>query len=268
MPASSHDRADLVAELRALGVEPGNVVMVHASLRAVGPVDGGADGLLSALDDAVGPNGTLLMTLGALDEWAWVNERPEAERAALLVGSPPFDALRTPADPDVGVLAERFRQQPGTVVSDHPEGRFGARGALAEELVRDVPWHDYYGRGSPLERLVERRGRVLRLGADPDTVTLLHHAEHLAPVPDKRRVRRHRLVLGPSGPVVRVVNSLDDGDGIVERPGEDYFITVLQAYLALGRAAVGRVGDARSELIDAADLVEFATTWMADHLGS
>ena len=58
------------------------------------------------------------------------------------------------------MLAEVFRTTSGTFVSNHPEGRFGARGAGADALVRDVPWDDYYGPGSPLARLVERGGTV------------------------------------------------------------------------------------------------------------
>jgi aminoglycoside N3'-acetyltransferase len=256
----------LIADLQRLGVAAGAAVMVHASLRAVGPVEGGAAGVVDALDAAVGPNGTLLMNLGARDEWAWVNEHAESERAALLVDSPPFDPLRTPADPDVGVLAEVFRQLPGTVVSNHPEGRFAARGSLADQLLVDSPWDDYYGPGSPLERLVRAGGKVLRLGADPDTVTLLHYAEYLAPLPDKRRLSRHRLVVGSQGPEVRRVECLDDSHGIVDYPGGDYFAVILTEYLASGRAMRGRVGGAASELLDAADLVRFAVSWMAKHL--
>ena len=174
----------------------------------------------------------------------------------------------TPADPDIGVFAEVFRTRPRTKVSDHPEGRFAASGALADRLLDDVPWDDYYGPGSPLERFVQAGGRVLRLGADLDTVTLLHYAEYLAPVPSKRRVRRHRLVKGREGPEVRVVECLDDSDGIVDYPGEDYFAVILREYLATGRASTGFVGRATSELIEAADVVEFAVSWMAEHLAT
>ena len=259
---------DLAADLRRLRVAPGDLLMVHASLRRVGPVVGGADGVIDALEAAVGPQGTLFMTLGARDDHAWVNERPEEERAGLLVDAEPFDAAATPADPDMGVLAEVFRRRRGTKVSDHAEGRFGARGRLAESLVEDVPWDDYYGPGSPLERFVEAGGRVLRLGAHLDTLTVVHYAEYLAAVPDKRRVRRHRLVAGRDGPEVRVVECLDDEDGIVDHPGEDYFAVILRRYLETGRAAVGTVGRARSELIDAGDVVRFAVEWMGGNLAS
>ena len=38
----------LTADLVGLGVKTGDLVMVHASLRAVGPTDGGADGVIDA----------------------------------------------------------------------------------------------------------------------------------------------------------------------------------------------------------------------------
>jgi aminoglycoside N3'-acetyltransferase len=109
---------------------------------------------------------------------------------------------------------------------------------------------------------------VLRLGADLDTVTLLHHAEYLASLPAKRRVRRLRRVRGPAGPALRWVECLDDEEGIVDRPGEDYFALILKDYLRTGRAAAGSVGQARSELIDARDLVAYGAAWMADQFGA
>lgn len=257
----------LVNDLRALGVRPADVVMVHASLRAIGPVVRRADGVLAAIRRAIGPDGTILMTLGARDEWDWVNRRIEQERAALLADAEPFDALTTPADPDVGALAEVFRTHDGTIVSDHPDGRFAANGPLARALTDHVPWDDYYGPGSPLHRFVDLGGRVLRLGADIDTVTLIHYAEYLTDVRGKRRVRRHHRVAGPAGPVIRTVDCLDDSDGIVEWDGADYFGLILADYLA-DRAGtevlgLGFVGAARSELIDAGGLVGYASKWMA-----
>ena len=264
--ASPWTPGQLCDDLRRLGIEPGEVVMVHASLRAIGPVDGGAAGVVAALDEAVGPSGTLLMALGARDDWSWVNEHAEDAREALLAGAEPFDALETPAQEDVGTLAEVFRTTPGTRVSNHPEGRFGARGRLAGEFTRDVPWGDYYGPGSPLERLVEADGKVLRLGADENILTLIHYAEYVADVADKHRVRRHRRVMEPEGPAIRVVECLDDSIGIVDWPGEDYFAMILRAYLATHAPPRGTVGHAASEILDARALVRLAARWMTEHL--
>jgi aminoglycoside N3'-acetyltransferase len=254
-------------DLKRLGVRAGDALMVHASLRAIGKVEGGADGVLDALHAAAGDRGTLLMILGCECEWDWVNERPEEERAALLADAPPFDTVDAPVFQEVGYLAEAFRRRPGTLVTDNPSGRFGARGRLAQDLLADAPWHDYYGPGSPLDRLCRMDGRVLRLGASPDTTTVLHFAEYLADVPNKRRVRRYYRCNGKSGPESRVIDCLDDEHGIVDWPGEDYFATILRDYLATGRARQGRVGEAQSELIEAGDLVRFGADWMSARFG-
>ncbi|GAA4821546.1 aminoglycoside 3-N-acetyltransferase [Sphingosinicella ginsenosidimutans] len=243
------------------------MLMIHASLRRLGLARschgaGGAELLLDVLDAAVGPGGTLMATLGAFYPMDWVNLRPEAERGALLAGSAAFDWRKAPAQPDVGWLGEAFRRRAGTVESDNPSGRFGARGARARWLMADQPWHDYYGPGSPLQKLCESGGRLLRLGASPDTATALHYAEYLAEIPAKRRTRWDYLIAGPEGPEHVWIECLDDAEGIVRLPGEDYFARILKAYLALGRHREGPVGAARAELIDAADLVAFGTKWM------
>lgn len=241
--------------------------MVHASLRKIGlgsaRTADGAEALLDALDAAVGAEGSLLMVLGCDTPQDSVNRRPEAEREGLLAAFGPFDPRDVPVLPEVGALAEAFRRRPGTIVTDNPSGRFGARGRLAPALLADAPWHDYYGPGSPLDRLCALGGRILRLGANPDTVTALHFAEYLADVPGKKRVRRHYNVQDRG---IVAVECLDDEFGIVDWSGEDYFALILKAYLATGRAREGQVGEARSELIEAADIVDFGARWMERNL--
>lgn len=247
--------------------------MVHASLRRLGLArsQGVADGaglLLDALEAAVGPNGTLLMILGSAYPLDWVNERPIAERAALLSGTPPFDPSTASAMAEVGRLAEAFRLRPGTLLSANPSGRFAARGGRAAELLEGQPWDDYYGPGSPLDTLCAWGGRVLRLGSNPDTVTVLHYAEYLADIPVKRRTRWDYLLATPDGPRHRWIDCLDDSGGIARWDGEDYFAVMLKTYLAEGKGSVGQVGDAQAELIDAADIVRFGARWMEANLRS
>lgn len=264
---------NLPDEIRAIGVRPGDLLMLHASLRGLGlarsqGVEDGAERLLDAIDDAVGPEGTLLMVLGTDYPFDWVNRRPVEERASLLAGTPPFDFVNAPVLPEVGFFAEAFRRRPGTVVSHNPSGRFGARGARAEALVRAQPWDDYYGPGSPLQRLCGWGGRILRLQASPDTTTALHYAEYLADLPGKRRTRWDYVLAEPEGSRHVWIECLDDAEGIADWSGEDYFAEILHAYLALGRHLEGRVGAGQGQLIDAADLVRFGARWMESHLGS
>ena len=265
-------KKELRADLESLGVRSGDLLIVHGSMRRLGlgraeMGAGGAELILDALDEAVGPAGTLLMVLGTHYAMDWVNEHPPEARAALLAGSAPFDHANAAVLPEVGWLAEAFRRRPGTLVSANPSGRFGARGAEAATLLADQPWHDYYGPGSPLGRLCARGGKILRMGADPETVTALHYAEYLAELPDKRRTRWDYVLAGVDGAPEHVwIHCLDDLNGIADWEGEDYFAVILQAWLALGRHREGLVGKARSELIDAADLVDFGARWMEANL--
>lgn len=239
-----HRRADLVRELRALGLAGCALVMLHASLRRLGPVEGGASAILDALFDAMAPGATLLMTLGADEDL-------------------PFDALTTPAEKDVGALAEIFRQRAGTRVNDHASARFAASGPRSLVLLEPMPLHDYYGPGSVLSRFAAWGGSVLRLGADPNTVTLTHWAEYLAAVPGKRRVRR-RSMRADTGE--QWIECLDDSDGIREWPQGDYFSQILLDFIAAGKARRGPVGGCDADLLPAPAFVAFAVAWMEKHL--
>jgi aminoglycoside N3'-acetyltransferase len=117
-----------------------------------------------------------------------------------------------------------------------------------------------------MDRLCKMDGKILRMGADPETVSVLHLAEYFADVPNKRHVRRHYRVIGPKGPETRHVDSLNDEFGIVEWEGEDYFATIVKAYLAEARAKMGTVGGAQAELIDARDIVAYGARWMTQNL--
>ena len=106
---------------------------------------------------------------------------------------------------------------------------------------------------------------MLRLGANPDTVTLTHYAEYLANVPHKIRVRR-RYVRADSGELW--IESLDDTDGIAEWNHGDYFPRIFLDYVASGAVRAGPVGLCQAELFDATDFVSFAVEWMNRHLRS
>ncbi len=234
----------LVSQLRELGFSGKTPVMVHASLRKLGPIEGGADSLIDTLREVQGPRGTLLMPLGAEED-------------------SPFDAFTSRAEKDIGVLAEVFRNRKDVRVNDHAAGRFGAIGPLSEEILEPIPLHDYYGPGSPLERFTSLGGWVLRLGADQNTVTLTHWAEYLANVPNKLTTRR-RYVRADTGE--QWIESLDDSFGIVDWPHGDYFTEMLKDFIREGHVRSGRVGDCHAELFAARTYVPFAVKWMENNL--
>ena len=56
-----HSSSDLSQDLRRLGVQAGDTLFVHSSYKSLGPVRGGAIAVIAALEDAIGPDGLLLM---------------------------------------------------------------------------------------------------------------------------------------------------------------------------------------------------------------
>lgn len=262
-------RKQMLRQLWDLGVNQGDVLMVHASLRKLGPIEDGAEGVIRVLDSARGPTGAVIMLLGADNAASEVTEENAHRRQELLADAKPFNHRMTPSSPDVGTLAEIFRTSKGTRVNNHPDARWGVRGAMGHLFLAGLPWNNYYGAGSMLERFVNAGGKILRLGADLDTVTAFHYAEYLADVPNKRNVVRYHKVATESGSEIKRVETIDDSDGIVDYPGdEDYFATILKAYLAEGRATIGPVLDTTAELLDAGDAVDFATRWMEVHFAN
>lgn len=117
-----------------------------------------------------------------------------------------------------------------------------------------------------VDALREAGGKVLRLGADPDTVTLLHWAERLADLPERGRVT-HTAERLRSGRVERIeVDCLDDSEGLRGWPGDDCFAEILRRFLASGAARVGQVGGATAELLGAPELVGFGVAWVESNL--
>jgi aminoglycoside 3-N-acetyltransferase len=264
-------RSHLTQELRALGARPGSVLVLHASLRALGWVVGGPDIVLQAIRDVLGEAGTLCMYVGWEDSTYELASWPRERQRAYLEERPAFDPATSRASRDWGLLPERLRTTSGAYRSGHPEASVAAIGARAEWLTRDHPLQYGFGPGSPLERIVEARGDVLLLGSPRGAVTLLHYAEHLARVPNKRIARyRVPMVAADGQRCWREIEELDSVGGIApwrsEGYGNDYFAALVDAYLARGSGRSGSVGAARCYLFDAADLTEFAARWMEENL--
>lgn len=153
----------LVQQLADLGVRRGGVLLVHASFRAVRPVEGGPLGVIRALRAALGPDGTLVMP-------------------TMTDGASVFDPRVTPSD-GMGIMAELFWRQPGVLRSTHPGGSFAAKGPHAARICAPQPLTPPHGPDSPVGRVHDLDGQVLLLGVTHGENTTMHLAEAIAKVP-------------------------------------------------------------------------------------
>jgi aminoglycoside N3'-acetyltransferase len=229
-----HSRAEVAAQLRTLAVERGGVLLVHTSFRAVRPVEGGPLGLIGALRDALGPDGTLVMP-------AWSCSDDE-----------PFDPATTPASRDLGVVADKFWRLPGARRSDHPFA-FAAEGPHAEQITSDpLPLPPHIPE-SPVGRVHQLDGQVLLLGIGHDVNTTLHLAEVLASVP--YRVPKHCTILQDGRPV-RIEYGENDHCGARFALAEGWLES-------RGLQARAQVGNAPARLARSRDIVALALEHLA-----
>lgn len=259
-----HTLSSLTKDFETLGIAPGDTVMLHASVRAVGILIGGPDVILGALSAALGSAGTLMMYLGCPEGYDDIGRRvlPLELEAAYSEHLPAFDPQQTRACREFGILAEFFRSTAGVRCSANPGARIGALGAEALQLTANHPLDYGYGPGSPLEKLCMLEGKLLLLGSDPDQITLLHYAEHLAPLPVKRIVRYRAPLLIEGRRVLRATEEFDTSAGVLDWP-EPYFATIFADYLAAGGSvSQGNIGDAEAFLVPARELVDFAVAHM------
>lgn len=243
----------LQAELRALGVKEGDLLMVHCALSSLGWVNGGAVAVIDALIRAVGPTGTLVMPAHSGDISDPANWRapavPPAWVDTLRHTMPAYD-LRVSPTRNMGRVAELFRTWPGAVRSGHPATSFAALGPLAAEITQRHDLDDPLGTGSPLGALYRRDARVLLIGVSFDRCTALHLAEALA--------FPRRPIVHEGAPL------LVDGErrwvafDVPETMDDELFLPVGASFVAAGKATIEALGEGRSILFGMRDMVDHA----------
>jgi aminoglycoside 3-N-acetyltransferase len=219
----------LIHQLLKLGVTPGGILLVHTSFSKVKPVEGGPEGLIRALQTALGEEGTLVMPSMSYDD------------------DHPFDKSKSPC-PEMGVVADTIWRLPGVMRSDNNHA-FAAAGPLAPKILAPHPIEVPHGLDSPVGRVYELDGQVLLLGVGHDSNTTIHLAENLAGV--RYRRAKYVTVLREGRPVRLDYREIDHCcqnfalvDGWLEERG-------LQQR--------GKVGHAEARLMRSRDVVSVVT---------
>ncbi|MFF3215997.1 aminoglycoside N(3)-acetyltransferase [Streptomyces sp. NPDC002886] len=253
-------RDSLAAELGALGLRPGETLLVHSSLSSLGWVCGGAATVVTALLDVLGDAGTLVVPTHSgdnSDPAHWENPPvPEAWWADIRASMPPFDARTTPTR-GMGAVPESVRTWPGALRSGHPQTSFAALGPRAATITDGHAPDCRLGERSPLARLEEAGARILLLGAGFDCCTAFHLAEYRVPAPRVDNSFALMTAQGRCWTTVRDTSvSSDDFDAL----GADF---------EKDRPVVrGAVGGAEVRLFGLGDAVAYAEGWLPGNRAS
>jgi aminoglycoside 3-N-acetyltransferase len=152
------------ADLRKIGVAKGSHVAVALSLKSIGHVTGGADTVIDALLEAVGPKGTIMMH-------TFTNLFP-------LSKIPNDYHFAQSTKPNTGLVPRNFLKRPETIRSRHPAVSVAAAGKLAKYLTKD---HDERSEPYlPYQKLAQINGKYLAIGIGNRLVGIRHEAQRMA----------------------------------------------------------------------------------------
>ena len=166
-------RAQITEALQTLGVQPGHIVFVHSSLRSIGYVEDGADAVVDAFLDLLGPAGTLVVPAFTFSHGGKSN--------------PVFDPIQDPSE--MGRISEVARTRPGARRSCHLLHSVAALGPHAEDITA-VHGPSAWAADGPFWKLYELNAHILMLGVPYLRCTFFHVIEQLVQV----RYRRWREV--------------------------------------------------------------------------
>jgi len=193
-------REDIIAGLREVGLQSGDLVQVHSSLSALGYVEGGPEAVVEALLEAIGPEGTLMVpTFNHMAREAFD-------------GSDDIFDLRTTRSIS-GTVTEVVRLRTDAHRSMHPTHPYAAIGPRAQWLTSEhLELKTFDGR-SPLGKLIAGGGKIVLLGVGMNRNTAAHIAETRANAPCMGYRRNRRLVRLEDGSVVEAWGVLWRGEG-------------------------------------------------------
>lgn len=230
-------RDQIVSDLRKIGVYPGDHIAVGASFKSLGPVQGGPDGFIDALLEAVGPEGTLMMNTYtrvfylAEVEFGWTDVVYDADTTKCTTG----------------ILSEKLRLREGAVRSRHPIMSNAAIGKHAHFLLdhHDETAESY----SPYAKLAEVNGKYLAIGIGDHLKGFRHCAQQKAGLLNIVPWKRAANYRGPHGELKAFV--LSDRGGCTTRLPD-----LVEHLRQEGALAEGDIGQAKTIHVPMMDSLE------------
>ena len=164
----SYSPVELEHMLVARGIKKGDTILAHIGWSPFNGFKGSAQDAISVFKNLVGSGGNLLMVSMPYTHstYEYLNDFKG------------FDVRRTRGH--MGVLPEIFRRQKGVLRSLHPAHPFLVWGRDAAWFVKD---HENCifpcGSGSPAEKLLTKRAKVIFFDVPFNTMTFIHYIEHV-----------------------------------------------------------------------------------------
>ena len=161
---------DIKKALIELGIEGGDILLVHSSLKSFGRVENGADDVIDALLSEVSEEGTVVVPTLAMKNFidaykTWNIDKPS----------------------DTGLITEVFRKRPEAKRSNQATHSVAAIGKNAEFLTKThgesglrigTYGNTPFAADSPWQKLYDMNAKVIMIGVTYEKLTLRHLCEY------------------------------------------------------------------------------------------
>ena len=157
---------EISAVLTELGLNKGDVVLVHSGISNLGKVNKGAIGVFELLKDRVGKDGCVLFPAFSF----------KGPMEGYLEGNPAISL-----DDDIttmGALSKKALSDSDCVRSVHPTHSVACIGDKCEKIISNhFDSVTSFDENSPFYKLIEEKGKILLIGVDLNSVTNFHVPE-------------------------------------------------------------------------------------------
>lgn len=164
-----YTKNELKAQLTQMGVLPTDTVVIHTSMKAIGEVEGGAEGVIDTFCEYL-QEGLLLIPTHTWEE---------------VVESNPYYDVRTTV-PNIGLIPCLAAFRPDGIRSLHPTHSLWAKGKRAEEYVAgEENATSPTTPGFCWDKLAQWHAKILLVGVGHDKNTFIHSIDERVDLPDR-----------------------------------------------------------------------------------
>lgn len=234
-------KKDIFSQLQQMGILPTDTVLIHTSLKAVGEVEGGAEGFIDAFCEYLSEGLFIVPT----HTWASVY----AER-------PVYDVRTTV--PCIGVVPKLAAFRPDGIRSLHPTHSVWAHGKEAAAYVEGEE-----NAGSPgapgycWDQLADRGAKILLIGVKHDRDTFIHSVDEYAQVENRIGEPFTVQITDHNGQVME--RNFRPHKCSRTNDVSQFYVNFEKPLVALGAQTFGTLGNAEVRVVDARKCREILT---------
>ena len=228
-------KREIYTFLENAGIKPDDTVTIHCSLRAIGKIDHGADGLIDAFCEYL-HEGLFIVPTHTWDK--------------VCRESPYYDVRSTV--PDIGTLAEVAAFRKDGIRSLHPTHSVAVFGRDAADFARgEEKCASPAPLGSCISRLYEAKGKVLLVGVGHERNTFLHSVDERLRIPDRLNPEPFEItIVDYNGKILRSPPFHTHFTAASDRCVSEYYPNYKKAFEYTGAVSYSRLGNASVYVCD------------------